>query len=507
MIMKKIVCLVLAVLLCLGMVMSCMAESEEHTHTWKEGKPATCTSVGSKICTTCGATDVIPATNHKWKDGKPATCTSAGSKICTVCGATETIPATNHKWKDGKPATCTSDGSKICTVCGATEIIPATNHSWKDGKPATCSSEGSRICTACGATENIKKLPHTEVTITGKAASCTETGLTEGKKCSVCGEITVAQKTIEKIAHTEVSIPGKDATCTETGLTEGKKCSVCGEITVAQKTIEKIAHTEVSIPGKDATCTETGLTEGKKCSVCGEVLVKQQIIPVTDHKYVSKKVPATTTSKGYTKHTCSICGDTYKDNFTDMLTTPAADPTVAPTAAPATTATDVFGSIVSNVEFSPMEYDYAFETKTVEGQEAAEDNVLVIVADPDADGNYTLRNLHLSLDLLAQLNESGVEYIRFVVGDVELSFPLSMFDGEDIALIASDLGNEMTGYVITLDNNAVNDENEAGCQVKAVLTTVDATDTEITSFLSGMTLSMDGEEIEVTDSIVYTSNN
>ena len=466
MIMKKIVCLALAVLLCLGMVMSCMAESEEHTHTWKEGKPATCTSAGSKICTVCGATDIIPATNHSWKDGKPATCTSAGSKICTVCGATETIPATNHKWKDGKPATCTSDGNKICTVCGATEPIPATNHKWKDGKPATCSSEGSRICTVCGATENIKKLPHTEITITGKAASCTETG-----------------------------------------LTEGKKCSVCGEITVAQKTIEKIAHTEVSIPGKDATCTETGLTEGKKCSVCGEVLVKQQIIPVTDHKYVSKKVPATTTSKGYTKHTCSICGDTYKDNFTDMLTTPAADPTVAPTAAPAATATDVFGSIVSNVEFSPMEYDYAFETKTVEGQEAAEDNVLVIVADPDADGNYTLRNLHLSLDLLAQLNESGVEYIRFVVGDVELSFPLSMFDGEDIALIASDLGNEMTGYVITLDNNAVNDENEAGCQVKAVLTTVDATDTEITSFLSGMTLSMDGEEIEVTDSIVYTSNN
>ena len=466
MIMKKIVCLALAVLLCLGMVMSCMAESEEHTHTWKEGKPATCTSVGSKICTVCGATDIIPATNHSWKDGKPATCTSAGSKICTVCGATETIPATNHKWKDGKPATCTSDGNKICTVCGATEPIPATNHKWKDGKPATCSSEGSRICTVCGATENIKKLPHTEITITGKAASCTETG-----------------------------------------LTEGKKCSVCGEITVAQKTINKIAHTEVSIPGKDATCTETGLTEGKKCSVCGEVLVKQQIIPVTDHKYVSKKVPATTTSKGYTKHTCSICGDTYKDNFTDMLTTPAADPTVAPTAAPAATATDVFGSIVSNVEFSPMEYDYAFETKTVEGQEAAEDNVLVIVAEPDADGNYTLRNLHLSLDLLAQLNESGVEYIRFVVGDVELSFPLSMFDGEDIALIASDLGNEMTGYVITLDNNAVNDENEAGCQVKAVLTTVDATDTEITSFLSGMTLSMDGEEIEVTDSIVYTSNN
>ena len=503
--MKKFICLALAVLLCLGMVMSCMAESEEHVHTWKDGKPATCTSVGSKICTECGATDVIPMKSHSWKDGKPATCTENGSKICTVCGATDEIPAKNHSWKDGKPATCTENGSRICTVCGATDVIPAKNHTWKNGKPATCSSEGNKLCTVCGASEKIPKLAHTEVVIAGKAATCTETGLTDGKKCSVCGQITVPQQTIEMKAHTETTITGKAATCTETGLTDGKKCTVCGTVTVKQEIIEAKGHTEVVVPGKAATCTETGLTDGKKCSVCGEVLVAQEIIPVTEHKYVSTKVPATTTSKGYTKHTCSICGDTYKDNFTDMLTTPAADPTVAPTAAP--TAADVFGSIVSNVEFNPMEYDYAFETKTVEGQEAAEDNVLVIIAAPDADGNYTLRNLHLSLDLLAQLNESGVEYIRFVVGDVELSFPLNMFDGEDIALIASDMENEMTGYVITLDNNAVNADNEAGCQVKAVLTTVDATDTEITSFLSGMTLTMDGEEIEVTDSIVYTSNN
>ena len=53
--------------------------------------------------------------------------------------------------------------------------------------------------------------------------------------------------------HTEEVVPGKEATCTEKGLTEGKKCSECGEVLVAQ---EEIAVKEHSF------------TEGK-CTVCG----------------------------------------------------------------------------------------------------------------------------------------------------------------------------------------------------------------------------------------------
>ena len=86
--------------------------------------------------------------------------------------------------------------------------------------------------------------------------------------------------------HTSVTLPGKDATCTEPGLTEGKKCSVCGEILVAQEEIPALKHTEETIPGKDATCTEPGLTEGKKCSVCGETLVAQEEIPALGHNFV-----------------------------------------------------------------------------------------------------------------------------------------------------------------------------------------------------------------------------
>lgn len=85
--------------------------------------------------------------------------------------------------------------------------------------------------------------------------------------------------------HTEVTIPAKSETCTETGLTEGKKCSVCGEIIASQKIIPAKGHTEEVIPGKEATCTESGLTEGKKCSVCGKITVPGTVIIAKAHTY------------------------------------------------------------------------------------------------------------------------------------------------------------------------------------------------------------------------------
>ena len=97
---------------------------------------------------------------------------------------------------------------------------------------------------------------HKEVVVKGKAATCTKTGLTDGKKCSVCGVTTVAQKTIAKKGHKAVTVKGKAATCTKTGLTDGKKCSVCKTWITKQKVIPKVPK-----PGKSSI---TKLTGGKK---------------------------------------------------------------------------------------------------------------------------------------------------------------------------------------------------------------------------------------------------
>ena len=95
---------------------------------------------------------------------------------------------------------------------------------------------------------------------------------------------TVNVEYIEHV-HTEVVDAAVAATCTEKGKTEGKHCSVCNEVLVAQEEVAAKGHTEVVDAAVAATCTAKGKTEGKHCSVCNEVLVAQEETAMLDHTY------------------------------------------------------------------------------------------------------------------------------------------------------------------------------------------------------------------------------
>ena len=165
-------------------------------------------------------------------------------------------------------------------------VVPNHTHSYasKVTKNATCIATGLKTFTcSCGAsyTETIAKTSHnSNTTIPAVVATCTSTGLTEGKKCSVCGTVTVAQQTVAKKAHSYTATVTTQPTCTKEGI-KTYKCSCGASYTEA---IAKKSHTIVVVTAVSATCTNTGLTEGKKCSVCGTVTVAQQTVDATGHK-------------------------------------------------------------------------------------------------------------------------------------------------------------------------------------------------------------------------------
>ena len=260
-----------------------------------------------KNCNKYFSGESIPAIGHHTPtegedEAIPATCTSQAHvrSHCSVCGQywdhDYTGQSAQHVFtrrvvtQDAlfREATCT-EPAKYRYSCETCDLIErntsryftdgaALGHApgeWTEKKPSTCMLAGQEIlnCARCGAQLDSRALPLAE--------------------------------------HTPETVPGRAATCTQTGLTDGVRCSVCKTTLTAQTVVPLIAHTPETIPGKAATCTQTGLTDGVRCSVCKTTLTEQTVIPTSGHTWDGGRITETATcfSSGVMTFTCTVCGE------------------------------------------------------------------------------------------------------------------------------------------------------------------------------------------------------
>ena len=86
----------------------------------------------------------------------------------------------------------------------------------------------------------------------------------------VTANVTYTAQYTETTNHSYVTVPGKAATCTQSGLTDGVKCSACGYVKTAQTTIPAKGH------GTAITYVNNGDTHTGYYDCCGAVYVSNQ---------------------------------------------------------------------------------------------------------------------------------------------------------------------------------------------------------------------------------------
>lgn len=188
-------------------------------------------------------------------------------------------------------------------------------------KKPTCESDGElkvNFSTGSSKTYTIPKsnLYHDYKVDAIKSEACANDGSIT-YRCTVCNSHRT-EDTAYATGHSFSSTwtLDKAPTCAEQG-SQSRHCTKCDKKTDVIYVSPTGNHTYTAWKTtKNPDCTKPG-EQRCSCTVCGKVLTRE--LDPLGHKYVDTVVDATYDAKGYTLHKCSVCGSSYKSDYTDIL--------------------------------------------------------------------------------------------------------------------------------------------------------------------------------------------
>ena len=189
-------------------------------------------------------------------------------------------------------------GSEAMFVVEVSERPHEHSHESTITKEPTCLEEGVKTFTCeCGDsyTETVSALGHSYDSVVTNP-TCTENGYTT-YTCANCDDSYVSDE-VSALGHTEVTLPSVTPNCTETGLTEGVKCSVCDEIITEQEVVPANGHDFDYTMSEDNLIRPTESSDGYYTFTCKNGCGTTEIQTVKSADY-SAYNEAETTIKGY----------------------------------------------------------------------------------------------------------------------------------------------------------------------------------------------------------------
>ena len=334
-----------------------------HNYTKVSNNNATCFEDGTyyRLCTRCGVktADLVDTGTKKEhlvgrtvrENEVPATCTSKGSynsvKYCVYCNTKLSDESVETDMLEHTPkaavkenftdSTCSALGSyDLVTRCADCNAVLQSEHKTIPKKSctrrliiegatsSTCTTGGTYTqidkCVECGkvygsTTINLEPTAHDYENVTVVKPTCENEGRID-RVCKVCGYTIENAEIPDSLGGHNIELDSEiPATCASKGE-KVYKCTNPDCDYVETEEIEKTAnHTwDPNEIIEEPDCINYG-TRTAVCTVCGTKKTTQ--IERTEHNYISVVTPATCTDRGYTTHTCSICGDVYIDSFSD----------------------------------------------------------------------------------------------------------------------------------------------------------------------------------------------